>query len=345
MALQPVPERVLDAAGHPRIGTYAGALERVELRDGPGALSRLARFVRHKRWHYTLITTGEVLALAAVVDLGYTANAFTCAVDLKNREVLADESFLGPPPLVRVGDRPARGLDACFRSLGVRIAASRGDSGDRYRIEAEVGAMRSRTHVPFRLEAELSAEGAPAPLTVIAPVANEGVNVTQKSSALRASGAVSVGGRRFSLEGGVAGTDYTQGLLARRTAWRWAFAQGRLPSGEPIGLNLVEGFNEGAAEANEDALWLDGGLFPLGRARFRLDRADYTRPWAIETDDGAARLDFTPLHVHHELRDYKLVRSRFVQIVGLFSGELRHEGRTVRIENLPGVTEDQDVLW
>jgi hypothetical protein len=345
MALSPVPTDVLDALGHARIGTYAGTLGRVQLTNGPGALSRLARFVRHKRWHYTLITTSEVVALAAVVDLGYTANAFACAVDLKSSKVLADESFLGPPgPLVRVGDRPADGLEARFSSLGVRIGAAHRPAQRSFAIDAEIAAMRSKAHAPFHLHAEISAEG-PTPLTVIAPVAQDGVNVTQKSAVMPVTGRLEAGGQSFSLDGGLCGMDYTQGMLARRTAWRWAFAQGRLPDGTPVGLNLVEGFNEGASEANENALWLDGQLLPLARARFAFDRADYTRGWTIETLDGGLYVEFTPLHVHHELRDYKLVRSRFVQVVGLYSGEVRHHGRTVRLENVPGVTEDQDVLW
>lgn len=346
MPLPKAPPSLADAAGQPRFGTYEGGLDELSFdRLGGGFRLPLAqRLIRQKRWHYTLVSTGEVAVLSAVVDLGYTANAFCCAVDLGARRVLADESFLGPPgPWARVGDRPNHGLDARFRSLGATVSARR--EADRYAIEVEVSRLRSRAGHPFSWRGELLASDAAPPLTVIAPTEDAGVNVTQKSGALLAGGSLEVGGRTFRLEGGVGGTDYTQGLLARKTHWRWAFAQGRLPDGTPLGLNLVEGFNDRAEEANENAAFLGRRLVPLARARFRFDRQDYLAPWEVETADGGARLRFTPIHVHHELRDYKVIRSKFVQVVGLFEGTLRIDGAEHRLERLPGVTEDQDVLW
>jgi hypothetical protein len=337
---------MVDEAGQPRFGTYEGGFDRLAF-DGLGGSHRLnlaRRWVRQKRWHYTLVSTPEVAVLGAVVDLGYSANAFCCAVDLKAGEVLADESFLGPPgPWAKVGDRPNDGLDAKFRSLGASVAA-RGE-GDRLALEVDVRASRARSGKPFVWRGSLEGQGSPPPLTVIAPTEDGGVNVTQKRGGLIASGTLEAGGRRYSLEGGVGGTDYTQGLLARRTTWRWAFGQGRLPDGSAFGLNLVEGFNEAGSETNENAVFLGGAVHPLGRPRFTFDRERYLSPWSVATDDGALELHFRPLHVHHELRDYKVIRSKFVQVVGLFEGTLTVGGQRHPISLLPGVTEDQDVLW
>ena len=345
MPLPQVPRTVTDAAGRARIGTYEGGLGRVELGALKPSPSRLGRLARRKRWHYSLLTSPEVVALLAVVDLGYTANAFACAVDLGTKKVLADESFLSPPgPWAKVGDHPGEGLSARFKTVGARLAAERPSGEVDYRLSVEVAAGRAKGKQRFALDALVRADGARL-LTVIAPVAQSGVNITQKSAAMASRGKLEAGGKVFSLEGGLAGMDYTQGLLARRTAWRWAFAIGRDAEGAPIGLNLVEGFNELVPEANENALFTRDGLTPLGRARFSFDRGDYTRHWRAETVDGAARLEFTPIHVHHELRDLKLVKSRFVQVVGLFHGEVRQGDRIVRFDAVPGVTEDQDVLW
>ena len=65
----------------------------------------------------------------------------------------------------------------------------------------------------------------------------------------------------------------------------------------------------------------------------------------MRTDDGAVQLYFQPIAANLDQRDYKLVRSRFVQPVGVFDGTIRVDGISHKIAGLPGVTEDQDVLW
>lgn len=346
MSLAQVPPSVADASGKPRFGSYEGGLEAVALDElgGDFRLPLAKRFVRQKRWHYTLVATPKVAVLGAVVDLGYTANAFCCAVDLEERRVLADESFLSlPGPWAKVGDRPNDGLEARFRTPGASLLA-RGEGGA-LALEVEVSRLRARGDHPFHWQGALAAREGPPPLTVIAPTEHAGVNVTQKTGALLARGTLEAGGRSYSLDGGVGGADYTQGLLARRTTWRWGFAQGRLADGTPLGLNLVEGFNDADAQVNENAAFVGNRLVPLGRARFTFDKDRYLSPWSLVTEDGALSLTFTPIHVHHELRDYKVIRSKFVQVVGLFQGTLKVDGREEPLEALPGVTEDQDVLW
>lgn len=54
---------------------------------------------------------------------------------------------------------------------------------------------------------------------------------------------------------------------------------------------------------------------------------------------------FNPVGAHHEERDLKVVKSHFVQPVGLFSGFVEVDGRKVPVKDVPGVTEDQDILW
>jgi len=204
--------------------------------------------------------------------------------------------------------------------------------------------------VPFlkpklELTWDLLAAGAPPPLTVIAPVDGGVVNVTQKWAGLLSFGTAEVDGRRYSLDGGVGGLDYTHGYLARRTAWRWAFLCGRLDDGTPIGVNLVEGFNESRDDVNENALWLGDELLPLARARFSWNPNDIFHPWAVRTTDGAIDLRFRPLGAHQELRDLVLVKSAFKQPVGLWEGTVKVGDRVYTVKDAPGVAEDQSVVW
>lgn len=349
-ALLPLaPASVATAQGEPRFGTYQGELPEVDLPKllGRWAPARTTRLLKRKRWHYTFVATPEVAALFAVVDLGYSASAFAVALDLAERRPLCDVSFLGAPgPMLSLGDKPGAGLSASFRTLGGKLAIRRGEEDERYQVEVDVSRVRTGSLNTFQWAGELLVAGGPPALTVIAPVQGDGlVNVTMKRNGLLSFGSLEAGGKRFRLDGGVGGIDYTQGYLARHTAWRWAFAAGRLSDGTPVGLNLVEGFNESNADANENALWLGDRLYPLARARFEYDAKNLLAPWRLTTVDGAVDLRFQPFYVHREERNLRLIISHFAQPVGFFEGTVTVGGQTLQLSNVPGVTEDQDMLW
>ncbi len=313
---------------------------------GRHQLGRLGKLMRHKKWLYTFVATPEVALLMAVVDVNYTSNAFVMAVDLGTKEVLVDESFLGPPrPLTRVNDLANEGLEVWFRRPGADFSAERTSGDQRYHLRGRVGPPVPLARPTFSLDAALLTAKASPALTVIAPVDGGIVNVTQKWAGLLSFGQLEANGRRYMLDGGVGGVDSTQGYLGRETAWRWAFACGRLRDGTPIGLNLVEGFNETRDDVNENAVWVGNALYPLGRARFEWNRGDLLERWHVTTTDGAVDLYFSPIAVHREHRDLKLVVTHFSQPVGTWHGTVTVDGVSHELLNVPGVTEDQSVRW
>jgi hypothetical protein len=340
------PDTLTDGGGFPRFGTYRGGMQEVNLRQlkGPYEVPLPLRPLKHKKWQYAQVCTPEVIATFTIAHLGYTASAFATVVDLAERRAVYDAGWVGLPGLTSVGDRPGEGAAASFRLPGVSWSCGRAPGQERYHI-----ALKTRG-VPLMREAfewrgEVLAEGGPPPLTVVSPVPGGVVNVTQKSCGWLASGQLRVGKRRYELDGGVAGLDYTQGYLARKTSWRWAMANGRMPDGTAVGFNLVEGFNDNDPAANENALWLGARVFPLDRAKFAFNENDPLDEWRLSTADGAVALTFRAHGVHREQRDYRLVRSRFCQPIGLFQGTIRIPGQTLGVADLGGVTESQDVLW
>ncbi len=348
LLLPEVPATLEDLHGHPRFGTFGGELERISLDRlrGPYQPPAPFRFLKHKKWLYAQVVTDELVAACAIVDLGYTSNAFVTVLDRRAQLPLYDESFLGlPGTRTDINDHPGEGLWACFRRPDAKLKFSRGRGEDRIRLEVELRSLLPLGEA-LRWEADLVCARAPPALTVVAPVAKDGVvNVTQKRAALLSLGTLTVGHRTWSLDGGVAGTDYTQGYLARHTQWRWAMANARLEDGTPVGFNLAEGINDAAPACNENAAWIGDSLYPLARASFAFDRENPGMPWTVRTQDGAVHVRFVPLHLHTEQRDYKLVRSRFVQPLGVFDGQLRVGGRNLAVTGWGGVTEDQDILW
>jgi len=332
----PAPPRPLDEKGRPLLGAYAGSFEVIDLDPlaGTGPRGWLARHAVRKRWIYLFAASEQAVLGAAVVDLGYAGSAFAFALDRREGKLLFDVGLRGGPRSARVGDLPGPGARARFGRRGRLVEIDR--SAERWRLLLEVGACRA--------DVTLASGGAPAPFSLVAPVAPGRVNVTQKEGALAAGGWAASGERVLSLAGGLGGTDVTNGLLARRTAWRWAFAAGRDAEGRPLAFNLVSGFNEGAA--TEDVAFDGEGPRPLPPCAFELDAARPLAPWRVASADGSVVLRFAPAAVHREEIDAWLVRSRFVQVAGAFDGHLPGpDGRRVEVLGLPGVVEDQAVLW
>lgn len=330
--LLPAPSSLLDpSTGAPRFGSYRGSIAGVDL----AAIERnpLKRIAREKRWIYTAIATPELFVAAAVVRLGYSATAFAYAFDRRARRIVAHESALGPVSAARVTDRAGDGVTASF-SLGKhRFRLEKTDQGSLV-IDVRAGALA--------IEAAMDASVAPASITAVAPIPDGIIDVTEKRSLLAARGAVRLGDRRWSLDAGQGGFDLTQGLLARRTQWRWAYALGRTEDGAPFAMNLVEGF----VGERECALWIGDELIGVGEGRIVANREDERGAWSVRTACGAVDLRFIPEDFHRENRELLVVSSRFVQAVGRFEGTVTlGDGRVVRVSDAIGVTEDQNTLW
>ncbi|MGK3993203.1 DUF2804 domain-containing protein [Sorangium sp. So ce1024] len=327
------PDAIFDpVTGAARVGSYRGELPRVDLT--PLAPRRLDRLLRHKRWTYVAIVSDEIFIAAAVVHLGYLANAFSVAFDKVGRRLLVDRSAFGPPFAASVGDVGGEGSSA-------RAWLPRG----RVRIERPRGEPAIAVTAAFRgidLRARLDPRAAPPPISVIAQPPGGALIATEKRQLLGVEGEASVLGRRISLDGALASYDYTSGLLPRRTTWRWALALGRAQSGERVGLNVGEGF-VGDAEC---ALWVEGELVPLAEGRFTFDPARPLDPWHVRTADDAVDLRFVPGAAHSNHTDLGVLRSEFLQPICLCSGTVRLPGgRVLELRDVLGLTEDQVITW
>ena len=326
------PRAVLDPDTRaPLFSAYAGGLPRVDLAANAGALARLRR---EKRWMYATIATDEVIAAVAIVQLGYAANAFAFVVDRRTGRIVADESAMAPPFAVSVEHGGEGGVEATFRGGMTWLSISRAVHTGGYVLDVR---MRE-----LRMNAWLDVSAAPPALGVVAALGEDQWTTTEKRAPLAAHGQIVANGQGYSLEGGLGGYDFSQGLLPRHTAWRWAFMFGRATDGRPVGVNFTEGF----VGARECVAWVDGAIVKLPAVRFDFDRARPQAPWHVRSEDGRIELGFVPAGVHREARDLGIARSRFLQTAGDFRGRIElPSGESLTLERIPGVTEDQDVLW
>lgn len=317
------------------VGSFRGGVPRVDTSlGGQGPLFRLAH---EKRWIYAAIAADDLLIGAAVVRLGYVANAFAFAFDRAVGRIVAKVSVVAPPFAAGVAPTGGEGAHAALRWPGAHLSVRRRAGERDYKIEIEsrdlkVSARLSTDAMPPRIGAIAEIPGPPAGL----------FNATEKGVLLPVVGEAIAGGRRYDLDGGLGGYDFTCGLLARHTSWRWAFALGRARTAERVALNLVQGF-VGEAECS---VWIDSELHPVSEGRVDFDPADLRAPWHVTTVDGEIDLRFDPGDVHAEHRDYGVISSKFIQPMGSYSGTIRLPGRApIELDRVLGVVEDQDIVW
>lgn len=326
MSLPAAPRQVVGADGQPLFGRYLGAAAAPAWTGlaPPHARGPLWRRLHHKRWHFVSLVTDELFVGLAIIDIGWSNSAFAYAFDRTRREIVDAFSPLGLPGLTAsVGATVQEG--AWFALPGRRIAIEAdGPHGHRLRLRAG----------RFRIDAGYG--GAGPRLLAVGPVNDGGaVHTTQKSPGLGLCGWAEAGGRRFRLDGGVASFDYSNGLLGRRTAWRWISGHTR-----GLGFNLQSGYFGDA----ENALWLDGELIPLGAVASAIDAGG---AWTMATGDGLLDLRFTPEGTRRDDKRLLLADSRLTQHVGRFDGWVKAgPGAPARsVSGLTGLAEDYSARW
>jgi hypothetical protein len=150
---------------------------------------------------------------------------------------------------------------------------------------------------------------------------------TRKQGGIRAHGWISIDGRRRQIDS-PAVIDDTAAYYQRHTRWRWSAGVGTAGDERALAWNLVEGVND-PPRGSERTLWIDGRPAELDPQTF---------------DDELTRvgdLRFAPEAVRERNENLLLVRSRYRQPFGTFSGRVGG----VELVAGYGVMEDHDVWW
>jgi hypothetical protein len=151
---------------------------------------------------------------------------------------------------------------------------------------------------------------------------------TRKQAPVRARVVIELGGARRDVEG-LAVIDDTAAYYPRHTHWYWSAGVGRSVQGEQLAWNLVSGVNDPASDS-ERTIWVDGRAREAPPSSFAED---------LTTVDG---LVFGAEEGLSRRENLVLVRSRYRQPFGTFSGEL--PGGIALAEGF-GVMEEHEVWW
>jgi hypothetical protein len=157
----------------------------------------------------------------------------------------------------------------------------------------------------------------------------DGYAWTRKQGGVPVRGVLQLAGSTPRALGGRAVIDDTCAYYERHTRWRWCAGVGSDPDGRGLAWNLVEGVNDPPANS-ERTVWIDG-------------IAREASPVVFDPGlDGVGALRFRTEATREHRQNLAVVRSRYRQPFGTFSGALP-DGCAVA-EGF-GVMEDHDVWW
>ena len=184
----------------------------------------------------------------------------------------------------------------------------------------------------LELELELD-QGRPGAVETASPAAG-GYIWTRKHGDVAARGEMRFRDRRTAVDA-IAFIDESAGYHDRHTEWRWSAGTGRSPSGDRLAWNLVAGIHD-AERDSERSVWVNGEPREVPPAEFADDLS------GISLAGGAGELRFEPWAAREENVNLVLMRSRYRQPFGAFSGALPGVGE---LSEGYGVMEEHDVLW
>ena len=327
----PVPASVIDPrTDAPNFGVYQGAFTHFEL----GTRSLRARATQEKRWIYVTFVQAPYLVSVAIMDLGYVQNAFAFVHEEGKGLVVDMPSQIGLPLVSAVRCDGVHRVHAHVRALSGTFTATERRGANVLEVSVTTRGFSLRAQVDL-------SQAKNTPLSVVARIPGGVVDATEKRALLPVQGVATVNGTRVSLDGALAGFDITWGLLARQTAWNWAYFMGETEDGTPLAMNLTQGF----VGEPECVFFVGNELHALGEGRFEFDRRNPLAPWRITTSRADCDLVFHPTALHRESLHVGPIESHFVQPVGTFSGSVRIGDVTHTLTRAVGVVEDQRVRW
>ena len=263
-----------------------------------------------KRWRYVGIFSEELMACAAIVDVGPARQSFWAlyrrdADELRERtRMLPRASALslrhGSAPEHGGADRTPDPGHLRIRDAGVDLDLS---------LEEETGFRAHCSH-------------------------GRGEIWTRKQAGIAARGTLALDGHAPEQIRARAVIDDTAGYHARHTEWWWSAGVGQSPDGLALAWNLVSGVND-PPRGSERAVWIDGEPREAPPVSFR---ADLRR---ISAEDGS-ELRFHAEAERSHSSNLLIVKSDYRAPFGAFSGSL--PGGIALAHGL-GVVEHHRAVW
>lgn len=332
--------------GRPRFGMFDDSLRvvnhaefKLETPFGKPA-GPLKNWLGFKRFQYFGGMSDALIFGCALAHLRHIGVAFVYVHELATGRLFSRSYRIPFGVGMDLASNPVRG-ESRFRVPGVDIRLGYEDEPRCKRLYVRLGDTLS-------IDAAMLEAGF-EPMSICTRTAYTGWVYANKTAGLALTGALTLEGKTHDLAalGAMGHHDFSCGFMRHETYWNWACFSGigRTASGvdKRLGLNVSCGVNE--TSFNENCLWVDGKLVKVNLAQFDFDTHDVMKPWRVSTDDGLVDLHFTPVGMHREVLDLKVVASNFRQVFGRFDGIVRADGEAITVKNVVGFVEDQYAKW
>ncbi|RPJ17119.1 MAG: DUF2804 domain-containing protein [Desulfobacteraceae bacterium] len=298
-----------------------------------GILKRFITWFRIKRWQYLGVCNDKIIFGAAIVNLGYMTNMFCYIFDRKAGKIVQFDAIT-PSGKAGLFEGSFQNGSAIFKNGKASLSfINRPES------------VLAKISVKGKLDAELHFLKLTEPLCCTSRVGLDGFNYTHKEAGIPVTGNVTFRGSGYEIaENESSGViDYTLGYLARHTFWNWASGGGFDEAGNRVGFNLVQGVNE--TGFTENAFWINGNMIKTDVIDFQYSDLNLLDKWRIVSNDGKINLSFYPEGERSADINTGLIASRFHQPFGRFEGILSDGGKTWKINNAAGFTEEHYAKW
>jgi hypothetical protein len=293
------------------------------------------RALRLKEWHFLSLHHNDIFLAFAVAQLGYVSNLFAYAVDKRTGKIHEWGARL---PLGRGLSLGASSIEGrtVWRSRGAALDIM--NEHDAWAVQLELKDLSAQFRI-LRDEA----------MALVFPLSPDRAAYTHKEAGNPVSGTLQLFGESFALnpDDCFGASDWTRSFSNYVTAWNFACFGGRDEKGRRIGLNL----SALIYDEKENTVWVDGRSHRVGATRFILpETKNLARErWRMETTQPASEvsldLEFEPLGARREHVSLGILASKFTQAFGYYSGTIRVNGESYRVNRIFGVAEKHYSKW
>lgn len=310
-------------------------LHRANLRGSPG---------RKKRWDYWAIITPEVIASVTYADVDYLGLATVWVLDRATGDQGGSTLMRPFARGFRLPEQPCTGsMRIRSRTTAVEIV----DDADHTRLVASGGRGSAAASLDVTVDRGADHET----MNVVIPWSDRRFQYTSKQTARPAHGTITLGERRWTVNGadddawGV--LDLGRGIWPYRNRWNWAAAAGRATDGAVIGLQFGGKWTEGTG-FTENALCIDGRLTKIGEElEWSYSWDDPMSPWRVRTrHNDHVDVTLTPSFDRHDRTSLGVLSMEVHQCFGTWHGVIRgDDGIAHTIEGLHGFAEEARNRW
>jgi hypothetical protein len=264
-----------------------------------------------KRWRYVGIFGEELMACAAIIQVGPARQSFWALYRSEEDESRERTRMLPRASALSLheGSVPEHEDDAGSAARPGRLRIRDGGVALDLLLDEEAG---FRAHCPH----------------------GRGEVWTRKQAGIAAHGTLALDGGAPMQVMAQAVIDDTAGYHARHTEWWWSAGVGQGPDGAALAWNLVSGVND-PLSGSERAVWIDGEPHEVAPVRFSEDLR------RIAAEDGS-ELNFDAEAERSHSANLLIVRSDYRAPFGRFSGTLPGG---VSLAHGLGVVEHHRALW